>query len=42
MVGKEALEMLVGWFGKLGLIKEVDLVLREYALKESDSKVPVS
>ncbi|KAL5571973.1 hypothetical protein UlMin_021570 [Ulmus minor] len=42
MVGKEALEMLVGWFGKLGVIKEVDLVLREYALKESDSKVPVS
>ncbi|KAL5571978.1 hypothetical protein UlMin_021575 [Ulmus minor] len=42
MVGKEASETLAGWFGKLGVIEEVDLVLREYALKESDSKVPVT
>lgn len=42
MVGKEASETLVGWFRKLGVVKEVDLVLREYASKEASSKIRAS
>ncbi|OAY62397.1 pentatricopeptide repeat-containing protein At1g01970 [Manihot esculenta] len=30
MVGKEASEILVGWFRRLGVVKDVELVLREY------------
>ncbi|PON42179.1 Tetratricopeptide-like helical domain containing protein [Trema orientale] len=42
IIGKEASETLVGWFRKLGVVKEVDLVLREYALKEANSKMPAN
>ncbi|KAJ6328471.1 hypothetical protein OIU77_010210 [Salix suchowensis] len=31
IIGKEASEVLAGWFGRLGVVKEVELVLREYA-----------
>ncbi|KAF7139443.1 hypothetical protein RHSIM_Rhsim07G0027000 [Rhododendron simsii] len=34
VVGKEALEVLVRWFRKLGVVEEVELVLREYASKQ--------
>ncbi|XP_065859410.1 pentatricopeptide repeat-containing protein At1g01970 [Euphorbia lathyris] len=34
MVGKEASEVLAGWFRRLGVVKEVELVLREYVGKE--------
>ncbi|KAL3571887.1 hypothetical protein D5086_025791 [Populus alba] len=31
IIGKEASEVLAEWFGRLGVVKEVELVLREYA-----------
>lgn len=31
MIGKEASELLVRWFRKLGVVEEVELVLRDYA-----------
>ncbi|KAF2282660.1 hypothetical protein GH714_043770 [Hevea brasiliensis] len=34
MVGKESSEILAGWFRRLGVVKEVELVLREYVAKE--------
>ncbi|XP_010265193.1 PREDICTED: pentatricopeptide repeat-containing protein At1g01970-like [Nelumbo nucifera] len=34
MVGKEASEILVGWFRRLGVVGEVELVLREYSAEE--------
>ncbi|WCJ22853.1 Tetratricopeptide repeat (TPR)-like superfamily protein [Euphorbia peplus] len=34
MVGKEASEVLARWFKRLGVVKEVELVLREYVAKE--------
>ncbi|XP_015902798.3 pentatricopeptide repeat-containing protein At1g01970 [Ziziphus jujuba] len=42
LVGKEASETLVGWFRKLGVVKEVDTILREYPGKEANSKAPAS
>ncbi|KAA8520530.1 hypothetical protein F0562_014786 [Nyssa sinensis] len=38
MVGKEASEILAGWFRRLGVVKEVELVLRDYASKEAKCK----
>ncbi|KAJ6344318.1 hypothetical protein OIU76_005940 [Salix suchowensis] len=35
IIGKEASEVLAGWFGRLGVVKEVELVLREYAAGKS-------
>ncbi|KAF6156186.1 hypothetical protein GIB67_010650 [Kingdonia uniflora] len=34
MVGEEASEVLAKWFRRLGVVKEVELVLREYANRE--------
>jgi pentatricopeptide repeat protein len=42
MVGKEAAETLAGWFTKLGVVEEVDLVLREFAANEANSGIPAS
>lgn len=39
VVGKEASEVLVRWFRKLGVVEEVELVLREYASKQSQLHV---
>lgn len=36
LVGKEASEVLVIWFRRLGVVKEVELVLREYAADEAN------
>lgn len=38
MVGKEASEVLVGWFRRLGVVEEVNLVLKEYASKQVNCK----
>ncbi|KAF4390124.1 hypothetical protein G4B88_005042 [Cannabis sativa] len=38
IIGKEASETLVGWFKNLGVVKEVDTVLREFSVKEANSK----
>ncbi|KAI4305050.1 hypothetical protein L6164_028440 [Bauhinia variegata] len=35
MVGKEASEVLARWFKKLGVVEEVELVLREFAGREA-------
>ncbi|XP_023526280.1 pentatricopeptide repeat-containing protein At1g01970 isoform X1 [Cucurbita pepo subsp. pepo] len=35
MVGKEASEVLAAWLKRLGVVEEVELVLREYAVKEA-------
>nr|XP_043619024.1 pentatricopeptide repeat-containing protein At1g01970-like [Erigeron canadensis]XP_043619025.1 pentatricopeptide repeat-containing protein At1g01970-like [Erigeron canadensis]XP_043619026.1 pentatricopeptide repeat-containing protein At1g01970-like [Erigeron canadensis]XP_043619027.1 pentatricopeptide repeat-containing protein At1g01970-like [Erigeron canadensis]XP_043619028.1 pentatricopeptide repeat-containing protein At1g01970-like [Erigeron canadensis]XP_043619029.1 pentatricopeptide re len=35
MIGKEASEKLARWFRDLGVVEEVELVLREYVLKEA-------
>ncbi|GLT39517.1 hypothetical protein SLA2020_137030 [Shorea laevis] len=42
MVGKEASGILAAWFKRLGVVEEVELLLREYALSESHSEVAVS
>ncbi|CAN6582607.1 unnamed protein product [Malus baccata var. baccata] len=42
MVGKEAAETLAGWFKKLGVVEEVDMVLREFAATEANSSIPAS
>ncbi|KAJ4839083.1 hypothetical protein Tsubulata_046426 [Turnera subulata] len=36
MIGKEASEILAAWFGRLGVVKEVEMVLRDYASRELD------
>ncbi|PIA49939.1 hypothetical protein AQUCO_01300579v1 [Aquilegia coerulea] len=41
MVGKEASEVLVGWFRRLGVVDEMALVLSEYASKEAKCMTPV-
>ncbi|KAF3437570.1 hypothetical protein FNV43_RR20326 [Rhamnella rubrinervis] len=38
MIGKEASETLAAWFRKLGVVKEVDLVLREHAHAVKEAK----
>lgn len=38
MVGEESSGILAGWFRRLGVVEEVDLVLREYAAKEAGRK----
>ena len=35
MIGKEASELLVNWFRKLGVAEEVSHVLKEYAGNET-------
>lgn len=35
MVGKEASEILAAWLKRLGVVEEVELVLREYTVKEA-------
>ncbi|XP_019055614.1 PREDICTED: pentatricopeptide repeat-containing protein At1g01970-like isoform X2 [Nelumbo nucifera] len=40
MVGKEASEILVGWFRRLGVVGEVELVLREYSAEEVKCEIP--
>ncbi|XP_021281277.1 pentatricopeptide repeat-containing protein At1g01970 [Herrania umbratica] len=42
VVGKEASGILAQWFKKLGVVEQVELVLREFAAEETDSKVPAS
>ncbi|XP_050385764.1 pentatricopeptide repeat-containing protein At1g01970 [Argentina anserina] len=42
VVGKEAAETLAGWFRKLGVVEEVDMVLREFAATEANSEIPAS
>lgn len=42
VLGKEASETLARWFRRLGVVEEVELVLRDYAVGEADSKVPSS
>ncbi|CAM8899501.1 unnamed protein product [Rhodiola kirilowii] len=34
IIGKEASETLAGWFGELGVAKEVELILKEYITSE--------
>ncbi|KAI6668282.1 hypothetical protein NL676_019396 [Syzygium grande] len=36
VIGKEASERLAGWLCRLGVVKQVELVLREYATKETN------
>ncbi|CAK9154527.1 unnamed protein product [Ilex paraguariensis] len=40
MLGKESSELLVGWFRRLGVVEEVEIVLRQYGLKETKCAVP--
>ncbi|KAI3846477.1 hypothetical protein MKX03_034958 [Papaver bracteatum] len=40
MVGQEASDILAKWFCKLGVVGEVELVLREYTEQEDKSKTP--
>ncbi|XP_057981558.1 pentatricopeptide repeat-containing protein At1g01970 [Malania oleifera] len=40
LVSKEASEILARWFRRLGLVEEVDLVLREYAAKGTEWEAP--
>ncbi|KAM3687193.1 hypothetical protein ACJW31_10G059500 [Castanea mollissima] len=42
IVGKEASEILARWFRRIGVVEEVELVLREYAVGEANFKVPSS
>ncbi|XP_041021586.1 pentatricopeptide repeat-containing protein At1g01970 isoform X1 [Juglans microcarpa x Juglans regia] len=42
MLGKEASEILARWFRRLGVVEEVGLVLREYAVGQANFKVPSS
>ncbi|PQQ06883.1 pentatricopeptide repeat-containing protein [Prunus yedoensis var. nudiflora] len=42
MVGKEAAETLAAWFRKLGVVEEVDTILREFAETEANSRVPAT
>uniref|UniRef100_A0A2P2JR12 Uncharacterized protein MANES_01G265200 n=1 Tax=Rhizophora mucronata TaxID=61149 RepID=A0A2P2JR12_RHIMU len=42
LIGKEASEILADWLRKLGVVKEVELVLGEYAPREVTSKIAVS
>ncbi|OMO78598.1 hypothetical protein CCACVL1_14275 [Corchorus capsularis] len=42
MVGEEASCVLAQWFKKLGVVEQVELVLREFAAKETYGKVPTS
>lgn len=42
MVGKEASCTLAAWFKRLGVVEEVEHVLREYGLRETYSKIPGS
>ncbi|KAK9147573.1 hypothetical protein Scep_006330 [Stephania cephalantha] len=37
IIGQEASGILAGWFRKLGVVEEVELVLREYATKDAFS-----
>ncbi|XWS45948.1 hypothetical protein CRYUN_Cryun14cG0023100 [Craigia yunnanensis] len=40
VVGKEASGILAQWFRKLGVIEQVELVLREFAAKETYAEIP--
>lgn len=40
MLEKEASEILAGWFRSLGVVEEVELVLRDYASNEAKTKAP--
>ncbi|XP_052194254.1 pentatricopeptide repeat-containing protein At1g01970 [Diospyros lotus] len=40
MLGKESSQVLVGWFRRLGVVEEIELVLKEYALKQVKCKEP--
>ncbi|XP_057500169.1 pentatricopeptide repeat-containing protein At1g01970 [Actinidia eriantha] len=40
IVGKEASDVLVAWFRRLGVVEEVELVLKEYALKQVNCQEP--
>ncbi|KAH0980432.1 hypothetical protein GBA52_007609 [Prunus armeniaca] len=42
MVGKEAAETLAAWFRKLGVVEEVDTILREFVETEANSRVPAT
>ncbi|XWS32311.1 hypothetical protein CRYUN_Cryun23aG0148800 [Craigia yunnanensis] len=42
VVGKEASGILAQWFKKLGVVEQVELVLREFAAKETYGKVRTS
>ncbi|KAL5796343.1 hypothetical protein ACOSQ2_001163 [Xanthoceras sorbifolium] len=42
LVGKEASAILAGWFKRLGVVEEVESVLREYATREFYCKIHVS
>ncbi|XP_059458585.1 pentatricopeptide repeat-containing protein At1g01970 [Corylus avellana] len=42
ILGKEASETLARWFQRLGVVEEVELVLREYAVGEANFEVPSS
>ncbi|XVF79902.1 hypothetical protein PTKIN_Ptkin15bG0028000 [Pterospermum kingtungense] len=41
-VGKEASRILAQWFKKLGVVEQVELVLREFAAKEAYHEIPTS
>ncbi|KAJ0111392.1 hypothetical protein Patl1_00281 [Pistacia atlantica] len=42
IVGKEASSVLAGWFKRLGVVEQVEHVLREYAFREATCKIPAS
>ncbi|XVE76986.1 hypothetical protein DITRI_Ditri13aG0025300 [Diplodiscus trichospermus] len=43
LVGKESSDILAQWFKKLGVVEQVELVLREFAAKETTyDKIPTS
>ncbi|KAF8019454.1 hypothetical protein BT93_G0209 [Corymbia citriodora subsp. variegata] len=42
IIGKEASERLAGWLCRLGVVEEVELVLREYGAKETDHGLSTS
>ncbi|KAJ8900188.1 hypothetical protein K2173_024828 [Erythroxylum novogranatense] len=42
MIGKEASEVLVGWFRRLGVVKDVELILSEFAAWETNNKLPAA
>ncbi|KAI3412584.1 uncharacterized protein J3R85_017169 [Psidium guajava] len=42
VIGKEASERLAGWLRRLGVVEQVELVLREYAAKETNHRMCTS
>ena len=40
IVGKEASDVLVAWFRRLGVVEEIELVLKEYASKQVNCQEP--